>query len=258
LLFLGNDFGVDYVDRKYTPKSLVSDFGSNISRLQSSYRENSEKWWFWPINVVLAAIGFYFAAAMGVLALLYLPIPRGLIGTEWLTTQIAKFVAISPFLGRWILFIGYAKRVARQIDGRVNLAEGNNYQIPSENAKGSDLLDQVSNALSTRQFVLIEQSLFPAFPEYLTIRYLPPQSKGALLSGVLPILIPASEWRDSLSKTVSFVLKTKYGVPLDEEDMLKGQMERATCSLYSKIWKNSATNYQNSLAKLRVRWKCRV
>ena len=218
-LFLATDSGVDYVDRKYAPTSWV------IS-LASSYHDKSQQWWFWPINLLIAAVGLYAAAAVSILALLYLRIPRGLIGSEWLTTQIAKLVTISPLLGRWILFIGYSDRVQQKLTGRVKLEDGKMYEIPSESDKASDLWAQISIILSANRFCLIEHGVFPLFPEYLTLRCLKGDEKGAILSPTIPILISATSWKGSVSKSASQVLKNTYGVPLDEEDMLKGQMER--------------------------------
>lgn len=222
-LFLGNDFGVDYIDRKYVPTSW-------ISYLLSWYQKHSGTWWFWPINLVLFVLGLYFAAVVSVLVLLYLPIPGGLIGTRWLITQIAKFVSISPLLGRWIIFVGYPERLRRSLAERVKLEEGNRYQIlregPGAKSETSDLLAQVASNVSTRRFTLIEHDIFQLFPEYLAMSCVTDHCKGTALATTLPILIPASEWKDSVSTSGSQVLRNIYLVPLDEDEMLKGQIER--------------------------------
>ena len=95
-----------------------------------------------------------------------------------------------------------------------------------EDSRTLDLFVQVATSVSTHRFVLIEHSRFPSFPEYLAIRCLNDGSKGTTLANTLPILVPASEWKDTASVSGSNVLRNSYSVPLDDDQMLKGQMER--------------------------------
>ena len=66
---------------------------------------------------------------VSVLILLYLPIPRGLIGTSWLITQIAKSLTISPLLDRWILFIGYDERLRKRLTPNVSARAAEKYKL---------------------------------------------------------------------------------------------------------------------------------
>jgi hypothetical protein len=224
-LFVGSDFGVAYVDRRQI--QLLS-----IARLQMFYQTHSSDFLFWPISVLLLFMGSYLVAVLCVLILLYLPIPRGLIGTSWLITQIAKSLTISPLLGRWILFIGYEDRMRKRLASAVPIEDAHKYALlanaPFPQVRGAHnppLALQLARCLAVERFILVEHEVFEPFPEYFALACSDNNSDGTILSAI-PVLIASSDWRDSLVASASNVLRNHYSVPLDATEMLIGQMEK--------------------------------
>jgi hypothetical protein len=224
-LFLGNDFGVDYIDRRRI--DVLS-----LAKLEVLYQRFSVSFWFWPIAIVVAFIGIYSLAVLCVLILLYSPLPRGLLGTEWLITFVAKSLTISPLLGRWILFIGYRGRLQKILTHPTIEADCLYSLRPTASVEDSQGIDtrpltiQVATCLSLTRFVLVEHHYFPSFAEYLALECLTRNLKGTVLSAAIPIVLAGSQWKDGLVASASAELKNVYSVPIDSGEMLTGQMER--------------------------------
>ena len=192
------------------------------------------EFWFWPISVIILFLGSYLVSVFCVLVLLYLPIPRGLIGTSWLITQIAKSLTISPLLGRWILFIGYSDRLRKRFAPLVLVDARRRYVLVCNSSGSAErttdqvpITGQLEMLLTETRFVLVEHSVMPTLPQSVALACgSDDDGQVGSFAGAIPVLIAPSDWKDNIPTSASNVLRDHFSVPVDASEMLVGQMER--------------------------------
>ncbi len=101
-------FGTNQVSRVNSNRPLAGSFGDYGQR----FGDKIQTWLKEPISWVTAFVGAYFIAVLCILALRYLP-PNPILGRNWLASFVVKPLTMIPLSGRWILFLGYRRRVSR-------------------------------------------------------------------------------------------------------------------------------------------------
>ena len=156
---------------------------------------------------------------------------QGLIGTDWLISQITKSLSISPLLSRWILFIGYRERLRARLLPQIAVDGLDNYRL-SESVRlntqpaYTSLATQVATSLSVSHFLLVEHEILPFFAEYFALEFTKEKRSKGVLSSSIPVMITASDWKGSIAASASNVLRNDYSVPLDGTEVIIGQMEK--------------------------------
>lgn len=203
------------------PPGTVEDY-------EQRFGEKIQNWIKEPASWITGFLGSYAIAVFCVLTLRYFP-RNPILGRNWLASFIVKPFTIVPLSGHWILFLGYRRRLLRLIErngpyfGLPALLPSGKMVAPD--ASGSQLLDAVFDQLAESKQVL------------LTGR--PGGGKSMLLSRIaveliqpgpkknkwLPIVITSDDYNGDLVESVSTVLRERFGIPFDKEDMLLAQMQ---------------------------------
>ena len=181
-----------------------------------------------PITWVSGILTSYIIAVLCVLALRFLPVSP-VLGRSWLASLVVKPFTVSPILGRWILFLGYKVKIRKEM-----LAEGLYLGLPAlmpdgvtipPDEGGQFLCETVLSHAAQNNSVLVTgrpgsgKSMLLARLAYTAAL----ENSGG--KKLLPILVTADEYSGDLIESASKILKERYGIPLDTEDILIGQMQ---------------------------------
>jgi hypothetical protein len=229
-LFFGSNMGVFYAYDNIEHPVGVAAWVDNAGNF---YRAHSDDWWFWPVTTVVGFAGSYALGLAALLLLLWMPLPP-ILGRVWLISLIAKPLTISPPLGRWALFLGYRRRLAKE-----PMLTSVTHHYFGLTARLSDGKETAADSTGKILHAHLKRQLGGSNCVVLTGR--PGTGKSTVLAKfaqmcieksndlpdrrLLPILIPADYYKGSLVEAASRVLREKYGVPLDKSEMLEGQMQ---------------------------------
>jgi hypothetical protein len=210
-----------YINPNRPPVGSWADFSQHFE--DQAAKKLSE-----PMTWVTGALSSYAIAVLGVLALRLLPVSP-VLGRNWLASLVVKPFTVSPILGRWILFLGYRARIQKE-----TLAQELYFGLPATLPDGTSVPpDQEGQILCQR--VLSEAARNAS----LLVTGRPGSGKSMLLTRIahtcvsqgsrrkrlLPILVTADMYNGDLLESASQLLRQRYGIPLDKEDMLIGQMQ---------------------------------
>lgn len=229
-LFEGTDSGVWFIDR------TGADNGP-LEAWKNFYTVHSGDFWFWPVTVVASAVTAYAVAVMCMLILMYLPL-RGLIASRWLMSLISTPLAVSPKLGRWILFFGYLKRLRGRLSYQTKGVNLDDYYLAPIGAAAQitpvqqSILGQIDKCLDDQKIIVIEHALLPELPMVLASLHGTKGSKGTFAFDAVPLLITLQSFDGSVVSTGTRVLRDLYGVPINSDDLLVGQLENGDIVFY--------------------------
>jgi NACHT domain len=192
------------------------------------FGEKIQNWVKEPVSWITAFFGTYVTAVLCILALRYLP-PNPIFGRNWLASFVVKPLTMIPLTGRWILFLGYRRRVLRMLK-RDTPYFGLPAAMPSgetvmADGDGAKLLDMILKQLSvSKQVVLIGR---PGSGKSMLLERIAQSlsEQGFKERKWLPILITSDGYNGDLIESASSVLKERFGIPLDKEDVLLAQMQ---------------------------------
>ena len=198
-----------------------------IARVKRIYDDYHKEPWFWPIATLGSFLTTY---VFGVTALLLLAWQKGstIFSRTWLSEVAAKPLLITPGLGRWALFLGYDRRLAKL--KVVSQASKDYFGLPAEDSTDSTVLPEptgeslhgrLAEVLAPQHPVMIigkagaGKSTLLARWAYLAIKGRLP----ATLKGFRPVLIPASYYGGNLLQAITDTLRQRDGVAVDEKIM---------------------------------------
>jgi hypothetical protein len=230
LLFAGSSFGTYFI---YDDLPRPGPAARLVSALRKYQHDYSDELWFWPVTVIGGFLSAYVIGLIGLLMLLSIRMPP-IFGRGWLLTLVAKPLTISPGLGRWALFLGYRRRLAR-LPGLVAVAQnyfGLSARLPDGKVTAPDSTGQVLHAhllkqLTDKNCILLLGRPGSGKTSVLAKLALLAGQKGVLnpLDKLIPIFIPSEYYKGNLVEAASRVLRERDRIPLDASEMLNGQME---------------------------------
>ena len=252
---VATDDGVYFVIlQQQQQRGVIAEAWDTVARF---YDENHDKAWFGPM-IVLG--GFSTTYILGMTALLLLAWQGGstIFSRTWLYSIAAKPLLITPGLGRWALFLGYQKRLAKL--KAVNQASKDYFGLPAEDPTGSVVLPDLTGETLNERII---QVLGPQQPvviigkggagkSTLLARWAFLALKGQLpasLKGFRPVLISASYYGGNLVKAIADTLRERDGVAVDEETT-RTQLQSGRFLLLFDGITEVETNKQESLLEI--------
>ena len=179
--------------------------------------------------------GLFVTYLVGLCALLLLAWRRGSMfaSKTWLSSLTLRPLLITPALGKWILFIGYSRRLGQSTAiRRVSTdyfglpAEGPGGSVILPDSTGASLHQAIANSLEPQEPLLIlgkggaGKSTLIARLTHLALEQQLPSS----LNGYRPLLIPASYYGESLTRAIADTLRERDGVMVDDA-VIKAQLQ---------------------------------
>ncbi len=195
---------------------------------QTYQRQYADQWWFWPVNVVGGLIATYIVALGSMLVLLSINAPP-VLGRGWLRTLVAKPLTISPPLGRWVIFLGYRRRLRRV--PTIDAVSRNYFGL-------SATLSDGSRSAADSSGIVLHSDIVKQLQQQNCLLLLGRPGSGkssvlaklALLSGdrsalrplpqLTPILIAPEYYKGNLLEAASRVLRERDRVPVDSSEMV--------------------------------------
>jgi NACHT domain len=216
--------GASQFNRVVSNRPLPGSLGDYAQR----FGEKIQSWVKEPVSWITAFFGTYLTAVVCILALRYLP-PNPILGRNWLASFVVKPFTMIPLTGRWILFLGYRRRVFRMLKRDTPYfglpADMPSGEIVMADGEGTKLLDAILKHLSaSKQMVLTGRpgSGKSMLLERIALKLSEPGFKERKW---LPVLITSDDYNGDLIESASTVLRERFGIPLDKEDVLLAQMQ---------------------------------
>jgi NACHT domain-containing protein len=199
-----------------------------IKSLYASHRGDS---WFW---IAQAVGGLLLSYLIGLVALLIIATRRGstVFDRNWLLSLAIRPLKVVPGLMRWVLFLGYRKRLSKIKE----IGEGKKryFGLPSEisfgppippDVTGAKLHQSITSALNPQTPVVIignagaGKSTLVARLTYLALE----KRLSSVLTKYIPIMVPAIYYQDSLIDAMVSTLRERDGVSVNRE-ILESQL----------------------------------
>ena len=230
LSFLRDDEGNLYsvgtakLNRIIPNRPTAGTFDDLLERLG----EKLQEWVKEPVSWISGFAGSYLTAVLCILLLRYFP-KNPVFGRAWLASFLVKPFTIVPWSGRWLLFLGYRKRLLRMVTSAgpyfglaAVLPSG---ATVSPDATGETLMQAVLDHVSTRQPLLITGR--PGAGKSILLGRAAMALAKSDRRGIhwLPILVTSDDYEGDLIKAASKVLAERFGIPFDKEEMLVAQMQ---------------------------------
>jgi hypothetical protein len=230
-LLAGTDYGVYLlVDKVHRETAL----GRNWRRAAQIWDRYSKEPWFWLAATAGSAISAYLFAVLAVLLLAWKGIGRW-IGADWLLALVTKPMEFSPRLLRWVLFLGYRKRLMALPE--VVTAREHYFGLPAQvpggteitpDAEGTALHKTIASSFANTNCLLLQGE--GGAGKSTVLAKLASLGALGLLPGVLktclPVYVPASFYEGDLIQAISDALKRRDGVPLDRHgDIIRQQLQ---------------------------------
>jgi hypothetical protein len=204
------------------PPGSVEDIEQRLSNRLQELAKSPPAW-------ITGILGSYGLAVLCVLVLRYLPVPA-ILGRNWLASLVVKPFTISPWSGRWILFLGYRSRLRKLLKIPVPY-----FGLPALLPNGAELLADgsgtrlhdalLSQARKSKVLLLVGRPGAGKTMLLNRLAYAAINGENPEAHGVLPILVTADDYDGDLIECVSKILRERHAVPLDKEDMFVGQMQ---------------------------------
>jgi hypothetical protein len=210
-----------YINRNRPPIGSLDDV---VQRFQDRAGAKLSE----PITWIVGLLSTYAIAVLCVLAFRFLPVSP-VLGRSWLASQIVKPFTVSPILGRWILFLGYRAKLRKEM-----LAQGFYFGLPATlpdgtsvpaDRDGQTLCDSLLKQAEKNPSLLVTGRPGSGKSMLLTRLAYTSVTRSSGRKKLLPILITADVYSGDLIESASKLLKERYGIPLDKEDILVGQMQ---------------------------------
>jgi hypothetical protein len=227
---IGTDHGVYLVvDRLHRP----GWFGKLWGQVSQFVEKNSKEPWFWIVSSASSFVFAYLLAVTAVFLLAWKGAGRW-IGADWLLTFVTKPMEVSPRLLRWVLFLGYRKRMLSLPE--LNDASGPYFGLPADlpsgssalpDADGNTLHGAIADLLSGSNCLLIEGQ--GGAGKSTVLSRLAVLGITRRLSGVLkdclPVYVQAATYEGDLVQALTDTLR-RDGVPIDRRgDSIRQQLQ---------------------------------
>lgn len=206
---------------------MTSPPPSALDRLIDFYKRNREESPWLRFVVALASALIAYCLATAVLLLWASRVGSTVFSRTWMLSVASKPLLITPGLTRWVLFLGYGRRLRKA--PVVDQASKNYFGLPAvfgdvtllPDLTGESLNDAIAAVMKTEQVVIISgkggagKTTLLARWAYLALR----AGLPAQLKSFRPVFVSASYYEGSLLRAIADNLRERQGVAVDPEKM---------------------------------------